>query len=149
MASLKEFSGQNVQLFSPAMTSNPLILATFQCPIYCLSTWMKHPRSYWKPVPPTCAGGAIPSHLLKGSSNVSPLLLSSSEICMPLHYPLHHTNILLFLPSKTTTTHFYWSSSIFTMFFGPLLQKAHWRVVYTPCLHSISLILSLLTLLIF
>ena len=56
--------------------------------------------------PSTCAGGAIPSHLLSAPA-MSPLCCFQRQICMPLHYSLHHTTILLFLPSKTTTTNFY------------------------------------------
>ena len=83
--------------------------------------------------PSTCAGGAIPSHLLRAPA-VSPLCFFQRQICMPLHYSLHHTNILLFLPSKTTT-HFYWSSPpIYHVFFGPLCKKTHWR----SCVYSLS-----------
>ena len=67
---------------------------------------------------------------------MSPLCCFQRQICMPLHYSLHHTNILLFLPSKTTTTNFYWSSSppIYHVFFTPFAKKLIEGVVYTPCL---------------
>ena len=68
------------------------------------------------------------------TSNTSSLLLQH-QICTLLNSSPQRTNILLFLPSKTTTN-FYWPSSppIYHLFFAPFATKLLEGVVYTPCL---------------
>lgn len=134
MASLKEFSGQNVQLFSPAMTSNPLILATFQCPLYCLSTWMKHPCSYWKPVPPRVQ--EVPSHLTySGLQQCLPSASFSIKYVCHCIIPFIIQTYCYFCHLKQQQHIFIDLVLLFTMFFlAPFAKKLIEGVVYTPCL---------------
>ena len=119
-------------------------------PIYCLSTWMKYPCPCWKPIPPHVR--EVLSHLTY--SVLQQCLLSAA---FSVKYACHC--IIPFI----IQTYCYFSHLkqqqqtfidpvplLFTMFFSPPLQKSSLReLCILLVFSSISLILSLLTLLIF
>lgn len=103
-------------------------------PIYCLSTWMKHPCSYWKPVPPHVQ--EVPSHLTySGLQQCLPSASFNIKYVCHCIIPFIIQTYCYFCHLKQQQHTFIDPVLLFTMFFlAPFAKKLIEGVVYTPCL---------------